>query len=741
VNRLLRLLLPFALLAALTACAPAYSSEDLVDGQVPTIAPSPLPDEYDLNGAENVARLYLEAWRDADYAAMHSLITFAARDLTPLDAFSELYEDVALDMTLEELHFAPLTLTRQQPSIAVMTYNITFDTRIVGSFTDNERQMRLTLDPVDRDWRVAWTPGDIFAEMGTGGALRLERVFPRRANIYDRNGDVLADQNGRMVTVNLVRADVPNLPSCLSALAAAQATDVATVEEDLARFGDTWLAEVAVLEPSVYLEYEARLERDCAAEFGTLNTRRYPQGTLAPHVVGYVGYPSEAEIPALREQGFTGDNIIGRTGIEASWDETLRGAPGGRLSIVQGESVARVVAEAPPTPAQSVWLTLDSTLQAHVQGILADAYRNAADSWAPSSKGAAAVVIDINTGAVLAMVSHPTYDANAFTPFPEVGRAAADTVVESVQNNPRTPQLNRVTQGNYTSGSTMKIATTLAAVDSGVFEPDKQYVCIGSWSREPNFVRADWLPQGHGLVTVRTALAQSCNPFFYEAGYFLDQRDPFLLPTYFSSFGLGVPTGITDVAENPGLIADPDFVRTNYGLNWTFSRTVNYAIGQDIDITPLQIARLSALVASDGQMLRPQLVTRSGLIGEEPTYVMQPDVMDTLDLSTEALEVVQRGMCDVTQERYGTAEFQFRNSRVAAYRPCGKTGTAQAPGDGEPHAWFTAYAPQDNPEIAVAVIVENSGEGSQVAAPLVRDILDYYFYEMSEDDVFTATRP
>jgi penicillin-binding protein 2 len=309
-----------------------------------------------------------------------------------------------------------------------------------------------------------------------------------------------------------------------------------------------------------------------------------------------------------------------------------------------------------------------------------------------------------------------------------------------VQNNPRTPQLNRTTQGTYTAGSTMKIATTLAVVDSGVFAPDKQYVCTGSWSREPNFVRSDWLPSGHGLVTVRTALAQSCNPFYYEAGYFMDERDPFLLTNYFNRFGLGAPTGITDVAENPGLIANPDFVRNNYGLNWSVSRNVNYAIGQDLDITPLQIARVSALVANGGVMYKPYLVDRAGLVGEAPTFEMTPEVIDTLDLSAEAFEVARRGMCDVTQERYGTAEFQFRNERVAQYRPCGKTGTAEAPNDAAPHAWFTAYAPMENPEIAVVVVVENAGEGSAVAAPLVRDILDYYFFEMQPDDVF-ATVP
>jgi penicillin-binding protein 2 len=726
------LILTVLLAAAIVGCAPVQGSNAPLEA-LPTLIPSPLPENYSLNMAEDIARRYMAAWAAGDYTTMHSLTTFAARDKTPLSDFTELYEAVTADMTLLDLDYTIATLQREQPSVAVLSYNVTFQTRIVGQFTDANRQMRLTIDPVDADWRVAWTPGDIFNEMAVGGALRLERSTPRRANIYDRNGEVLADQNGRMVTINLVRANIPNEAACIGSLANALGETPEAVVETLANNGVDWLAEIGVIEPAVYLEYEDRLVRECAAEFGSFNTRRYPQGTLMPHVVGYVGYPEEAELEALRAAGFNQDAIIGRTGIEQSWDETLRGEPGGRLSIVNGNNVVRIITEYQPRPAQSVWLTIDTRLQAYAQGVITQTYRDYADSWAPRSKGAVVVVLDPNTGAVLAMVSYPTYDANAFLPFPTIGRAAADAVVETVQRNPRTPQLNRVTQGNYTSGSVMKIATTLAVVDSGVYTPETTFVCSGTWSRENGFVRTDWLPGGHGFLSVRTALAQSCNPFYYEAGYQADASDPYLLPTYFNRFGLGAPSGITDLEENPGLIAGPDYVRNNYGLNWSFSRSVNMAIGQDIDITPLQIARMTAIIANGGTLYKPQVVGRAGIIGEAPTYEMQPEALTELNLSDEAIQVVREGMCDVTREQYGTAEYQFRNQRVQQFSPCGKTGTAQSPGeDTLPHAWFTAYAPADNPEVVVTVMVENAGEGSAIAAPIARDILDYYFFEMPD---------
>ena len=729
-----RTALVLTLLLLVTACAPILQTGSPDYNQLPTLVPSPLPSDYDLNGAEDVARRFLNAWAAQDYATMHSLVTFAARDKTPLADFTAFYADVTDDMTLQGVSYTIQTLQREQPSVALLLYDVDFDTRIVGTFTDAAREMRLTLDANDRDWRVAWTPGDVFNALADGGALRLERTVPRRANIYDRNGTVLADQNGRMVTVRLVVGSIPNYEACVGVLGTVLDLTRAEVIERFDRNSPDWLAEIGTMEAVAYESNQTALERDCDASFDAFFTRRYPQGALMPHVVGHVGYPTESEIPAYRALGFDQDSIVGRTGVEASWDETLRGTPGGRLSVVNGSDVVRIVAEKPAQPAHSVWLTIDAGLQAHTQQVIEDTYRANAEGFAPTSKGAAAVVIDVNTGAVLAMVSYPTYDANALVPFPVIGRDAANALIESLERNPRTPQLNRVTQGNYTSGSVMKIASTLAVVDSGIYDREQPYSCIGTWNRERGFVRADWLPQGHGFVTVRTALAQSCNPFYYEVGYQMDTVDPYLLPGYFSRFGLGEPSGMTDLAETPGLIAGPDYVRENYGLEWTFSRAVNMSIGQDIDITPLQIARMTSIVANGGTLYQPQLVLRTGLIGEGSSHELAPVVMDELDLVPEAIEVVREGMCDVTQENYGTADFQFDEplSRIQQF-VCGKTGTAQAPGEGaQPHAWFTAYAPMDNPEVAVAVIIENSGEGSAVAAPVARDILDYYLMEMDD---------
>ena len=209
----------------------------------------------------------------------------------------------------------------------------------------------------------------------------------------------------------------------------------------------------------------------------------------------------------------------------------------------------------------------------------------------------------------------------------------------------------------------------------------------------------------------------------------MNNVDPFLLPTYARRLGLGAPTGLTDIEEASGGIPDPDTIRTTTGLPWTFSFAVNLSIGQgEVQVTPLQMVRMYAGVANGGDLLRPRLVRETGIL-DQRRFVAEPDVMSTFDLQPGVLDVVQQGMCDVTSTRSGTAEHIFRNSPLQNLGVCGKTGTAQAPGEtAAPHSWFIAYAPADEPQIATVVMIENSGDGSAIAAPLTRRIMEYYFF-------------
>lgn len=719
-------------LFVVAACSPG-ARQSATRQPLPTVAalPSPTPEAFSFESAERVARLFLEAWRNSDYTAMHDLITFGGQEATPLDTFTALYQDAQTTMTLDGLDYTITSQILAPGDIMTFSYDVTFTSHLLGEFVDNNRTLRLAFDPSVSQWRVAWSPGDIFAAMSNGGQLRFEPRIPSRANIYTADGEVLADQNAKVVTVNVVKADIPAYETCLAELAVAMNKDAAGIQALLDQRGDTWLTEVGTIEPVQYIQKHDDLERDCKAQFRDRAARRYASGPVTSDIVGYVGYPTEAQISDLAASGFSQDSIIGQTGIEASWDETLRGKPGGRLVVVYPDGEQVVLAEGASQPSESVWLTIDPKLQAFVERAIERAYTNASDGWAKTSKGAAAIVMEVNTGVIRALVSYPTFDNNAFTPFPTIGRENANRIVEQVQNDERRPQLNRATLGIYPAGSTFKVVPAIAAADSGVYELDHKFMSVGVWDRD--IKRYDWLAGGHGLLTLPQFIKYSCNSCFYETGYDLDQADPFLLPTYARRLGLGQLTGLRDLTESAGNIIDPTML-AEQGGTWTFSNAVNMAIGQgEVQVTPLQMARMYAAIANGGTLYRPQLVEKVGILGETPSLVMTPDPMSDTGIKPEVLDMVRGGLCAVVAEQGGTAEHIFRHSPLLNIGVCGKTGTAQATGDVPPHAWFIGYAPRDEPEIVVLVLIENAGEGSAIAAPIVREIMEYYFFGLDPD--------
>jgi penicillin-binding protein 2 len=284
--------------------------------------------------------------------------------------------------------------------------------------------------------------------------------------------------------------------------------------------------------------------------------------------------------------------------------------------------------------------------------------------------------------------------------------------------------LNRVTQQQYSPGSAFKIVTTTAAAAEQIVQPDEIFQCTLTWNGAPfgddvGFERVDWrLTDGleaTGPVTISQALTSSCDPFFYEMGAKLYAVGPSVLADYARQLGLSEPTGINYYGpEAPGQIPIPRGA----------SEAINSAIGQgDVRVTPLQMAVITMAIANGGTVYRPYLVQRVG--GADNTPVVfdgQPEIMNDAELSAEVLEIVRAGMCAVTtDEDLGTAAFPFEGTPYVA---CGKTGTAQT--SSYPDAWFVAYAPREDPQIAVAVIAERSREGADVAAPIVRRIMDFY---------------
>ncbi len=711
----------FVLVLAVVGCRPQRQASV----QIPTRAV--LPSAYQLEDAERVARDFLTNWENGDLDAMYQQLSFASQEANPFSTFTQVYETAGEAMTLQNVTVQANTIVRQRDEVAVFNYDVTFHTRLIGDFTDSDRNLTLTVDDRAQAWRVAWTPDDLFAGMASGASLRVTSTIPNRANIYDRNGQVLADQNGRIVRLELVAERIPNYADCLNVLSEALDEPVEDVQASLEAHPSNWLIDVGEIAPATYETTHEALVSDCGVTFKEQFTRRYVTGQVAAHLIGYVGYPDESDLADIEAAGFNQASIIGRSGIELMWDDTLRGKPGETLQLVDaGGNLIRELTRAAAQPGKSLWLTLDIDFQRKVQQIVADHYTQAKDSWGPTSPGASVVVMNPNTGEIYAMVSYPFIDDNAYLPFPSMGRQAAQSLITQYQSDPRHPEVNRPTQGVYALGSAMKPLSAAAVADSGVYALNQSYVCTGVWNRD--ITRYDWYPQGHGRVTLASALTQSCNPYFYEVGYQLYEADPWLLPNYMRRVGYGEPTGMTDLPEQTGLIGDPDWYRATYGDDWRFSEEVNMSIGQGyVQVTPLQVARWYSAIANGGSLPTPYLVSQYGLVGDPPTPAHEPEMTPT-DIKPEVIQTIQEGLCAVTTSRVGTAEFVFRNSQLQTIGVCGKTGTAQT-GDANTnsHAWFASWAPRENPQVVVVAMVETAGEGSEVAAPIAREVLETYF--------------
>jgi penicillin-binding protein 2 len=299
--------------------------------------------------------------------------------------------------------------------------------------------------------------------------------------------------------------------------------------------------------------------------------------------------------------------------------------------------------------------------------------------------------------------------------------------------DPDHPLLNRAAQGVYPAGSVYKVAVMGAALLSGLYTRDTTYTCTGKWDLlGPNAVKYDWTVYfgrpPHGQIDLVQAIAFSCDPYFYTIAYNLYQYRPDFLSQVARQFGLGAYTQIGQVAEAQGLTPDPAWKLQTYGEPWTPGDSVNMGIGQGyVLVTPLQIAQMMGAVRNGGTLYRPQLVERIAPPGAAPTFRLTPIENGQLPLTPEQLALIQEGLRNVTRLPGGTARHRFLNLGIPV---AGKTGTAEDPASGAPHAWFAGYTEAnrpDKPDIVIVVLVENKGEGSEFAAPIFRRIVEIYF--------------
>ncbi len=667
----------------------------------PTPSPAPTPTPS-LPPADEVAFAFLQAWQRDDYPAMYSLLSPTAQETYSETLFADLYRQVIAEATIWRVE--PRILAAYQPDThAEVAFAVTFHTALVGDF-QVQNQMPLTF--AEGEWGVDWSPALIIPQLSAETLIRLTPRSPSRGNIYDRNGLGLAVE-GERVEVGVVPGQIQDEAALLALLSPILGRSAADLQARYAQARPDWYVPLGQLSVEAGQRYYEALSTTPGVVLREAWTRSYRPEIIAPHVVGFVGPIPREEVEQWRAQGYSGDEMVGQAGLERWGEPYLAGGRGGRLEILtrKGQQVA-VLADRPARESSSLYTTFDREFQKRVQEIL-------------GRQPGAIVVLEAQTGRVLALASYPLFDPNLFA----TGISQAQW--QSLQADPGRPLVNRTTQGTYPPGSVFKIVTMAAGMEAGGLKANSNFLCQGTWTGlGAEWAKSCWLKTGHGNIPLSKALTVSCDITFYQVGLMLNGINPDLLPGYARQFGLGAPTGL-EIEEEAGLVPDPAWKVQARGEGWSPGDSVNLAIGQaELQVTPLQIATMLAAVGNGGTLYRPQVVERIAADPARPEWTFQPVAVARLPVSAENLAVIQDSLHRVTSAPEGTAYQAFEGLNLAV---AGKTGTAES-GQPKPHAWFAGYAPAENPEIAIAVIVENSGEGSTYAAPLFRRVVEAYFH-------------
>jgi len=555
--------------------------------------------------------------------------------------------------------------------------------------------------------------------------INILPIPPTRGLIYDRNGVLLA-QNLPTFTLELVPEHIDDMEATLAKLRGL----IAITDDEITRFhelrknkrrfegvplrfrlNDVEHAKIAVHQDELPgVEVTAELTRD------------YPQGKLASHAIGYVGRINEVELTQLEATRYSATKHIGKTGVERAYEDILHGEVG--FERVETNSQGRVMGKSPelfPVPGKDVYMTIDAKVQAIAEKSFED-------------NNGALVALDPTNGEVIAFVSMPTFDPNIFV-------NGVDTkTYTALSTSPDRPLFNRALQGQYPPGSTIKPFIGLAGLEEKVISSDGTINCPGYYTIKGEEHRyRDWKKAGHGVTNLNKAIIESCDVFFYDLAMTLKIDR---IETFLGNFGVGKPTGIDIRGEEKGLLPGKDWKRRAYNQPWFPGETLITGIGQGFTLlTPLQLAHITANLSMDGVRYKPRIVHALGEPGIEEITLTQPRPLDAIHENNPAnWKFVRTAMMSVVHSLRGTAR---SISNDLTYKIAGKTGTAQVFGikqDEEydetkivkklrDHALFIAFAPVDEPKIAVAVIVENGGHGGSAAAPLARKVMDAYLLQ------------
>jgi len=444
----------------------------------------------------------------------------------------------------------------------------------------------------------------------------------------------------------------------------------------------------------------------------TVSVREYLT-PYAAHLLGRVGQIDPEDSDIYSELGYSMDAVVGKNGVEYAFESYLHGTDGTQTTTVTSSgAVKNVIYSEKPVPGKNVVLTLDIGLQGAAENILAEritALNNARGANEQKIPGGAVVAIDIKSGDLLASASYPTYDLSKF-----------GEIYDDLKSDPSLPLYNRALQGLYSPGSTFKIVTAVAALRDGVITPSERIYDKGKFTKYDSYQPTCWIhPGSHGWINVSEALRDSCNYFFFTVG---DELGIDKLSACAAQFGLGSPTGI-ELYEETGSLATREYKESRGEEDWFVGDTLQASIGQSYNLfTPLQIAEYAATIANNGTRIGAHILKAvKNYDFSQTVFTEQPKVLSVVEAENDVFEAVQLGMLYVTTQ--GTPSAVFKDLGVPA---AAKTGTAQLGEDLANNAIFICYAPYENPEIAISVVVEKGGSGNAIAG-IAKDVLKYYF--------------
>jgi len=571
---------------------------------------------------------------------------------------------------------------------------------------------------------------DLYTTEADNNRIKLISVPPSRGYIYDRNGIILAD-NQPVFTAMLSPDEVSDPKRTLELLAPIFDLTPKEITDILARIennkkNDPVTVKIDLSEAQV-AQFSERKPFFHGIAIQSKLTRTYPYDELFAHVIGYVGRINDKETKTIDKDRYAGTDLIGKLGIEAQYEDLLLGQPGYQSVETDVHSnILRQLDTKPSTPGNDIYLSLDYGLQKVAQDQL-------------NGRRGAVVAIDPKNGDVLAFVSNPSYDPNPFISgisFKDYG---------ALRDNIEQPLYNRALQGMYPPGSTIKPFEGLGGIHYGLMDWNSTIYDPGYFTLPGDSHRfRDWKRGGHGTVNLTKSIVQSVDTYYYKLAYTMGiQR----LHDWMVRFGFGSETGIDLPNEKAGVFPSPQWKKDTYDKGWLPGETISVSIGQGYFLaTPLQIANATAMTANLGQHITPHLLKRSEGAVRVDT-IEKPD--GQIEFNGTKMDWLRMRAAMEETAKHGTARAIY-NPR---YRSAGKTGTAQVKSIAQgkrynkaalderhwDHAWFNGFAPVEDPEIAVAILVENGGGGSTTAAPIGKALMDYWMLQREKDPILPPT--